>query len=1067
MNKANLKILAGETFTTNGKGDITGLGARELLEIVIQSMVTPEEVINGFESVSIDAPASANTVRLLNDRLDSIVAGGGELYSKTEIDAAHTILNNLININTTAIGTKSDKTHNHNLADLSEKSFNSLDDIPYIPSKADFDNKLDNDAVAVDSSKLGGADADTFVSKTEKGLIGGYVPVSDDGEIDSEYIGEEVYQNAGIVDPTDYIVDNGNGTINMLESTVSIYSNNEYKGKLLQYKVPVLNRLPLTDLKENYVVVNYNAGNPEYRVLLNDASINESDVIPIATILRASTRLYITPWANLSEGLPNKLHARLVKTERYKIEEGLSGSIGSSDEVLDSNGVVWLGGIRLELPSFNSSDISGVLFDVHMHNSSGDWVYTGHMPKAPIALYDNKSGSLVKTPDDKYCISWFYRYVGVDRNYVTALADEHLFDSLEAARDHELTVSKPSYINTQYVYIGRLISKGDSSEKYFDRIAKVSYNTSPVTSHDALSNVQGNGQIHISGTEYSNFDTAFNHSKETHAPVDAYSKAAADALFATKLTHSDITGNLDDTNKAASIESVKALSLLVGGVDNIEDVLTSTSIIKSLSANQGKVLNDKKIDKTSIVNNLSTGGISSVLSAEQGKILDASKIDKTSITDSLTSFNSTQVASAAAVRILKNSLDNKIDKTSITTDFSGGVDKVASSEETRALKGLVDNVLTVKVVNAFTSESAVDALSSGKGKELHDLYTTLNGSKADINGDVAQDFNAKIIFANERVLVKDADISTSIFPDHLYAYQTTEPAGLVPFALNKAKTILSNPDGTLSSTGLIVNAASSGLVLTDTGAGSNEGLPIIWTAEGKSSQCIIKMLSNNVGAGSNLVFSTNPTDAVNGAMERMRITSGGALQISGNLLHSNGNILIAPSDDVNIRYRTATTIGSHFFEHSDGSWTNVKAAGFYTGLDRIKISEVANAGLVDVLNTAGFLTIRLNGSDGIATCVSLTQTSDRRRKENIVPYKPNSNKIEAVTFDFKEDFTGVKDNIGYIAQEVEKDFPQYVSEDDKGFKSLDYTGIHTAKIACLESEIKKLKDRLFVIESEK
>lgn len=809
MNKTNLKILSDSVFTTNGKGEIDGVDVRDFMSIVIQSINTIDEVVNGFDSDRIDIPASANTVRLLKERLDSFVSGGGEIYTKAEVDAAHTFLNGLINTNIENIAKKSDLTHNHKLDELEEKSFNSLTDKPFIPTKDSFDNKLDSDAVAADSLKLGGKDANTFVSKSEKGIIGGYVPVGDKGEVDSIFISEEVYQNAGIVDPTDYIVDNKNGTINMLESTVSIYANDEYKGKLLQFSVPALDGISLTDLKENYVIVNYNSGSPEYRVVLSDASINESNVIPIATILRASNRLYITPWANLSEGLPNKLHARLVKTERYKIEQGLNGSIGTSDEVLVGNGVVWLGGIRMELPAFSSSNSVGSLFDVHMHNSSDEWVFSGSLPKAPIGKYDDKSGTLAQTPSDKYCVSWFYRYVGIDRNYVTALLDEHLFTSLEDARAHELSVGKPPYIDTQYVYIGRLISKGDSSEKYFDRVAKISYNTSAVTSHDSLSNVQGNGQIHISNTEYSHFDEAYNHASAAHAPSDAYGKSAMDALLATKLGLNSITSDLSETGKAASIESVKTLKdSIIGGL-NVENSLTSSSITKYLSANQGKILSLGKLDKSAIVNDLTTGGIDKVLSAEQGKILNSSKINVSNITDSLTSTDSTKVASAASTRILKNSIDGKIDASAIKTDFSGGVSNVASAEETKMLKSLIDNAINISVIDALDSSSITNALSANQGLVLNTKITKLREDKADKNGDATQDFSSRYAIAEKYTSGVGATRVHQIY-DRLYATTNTDETAYGDLALNFDKTILAKPDG-------VVEAKSYQLVGSDSG----------------------------------------------------------------------------------------------------------------------------------------------------------------------------------------------------------------------------------------------------------
>ena len=68
-----------------------------------------------------------------------------------------------------------------------------------------------------------------------------------------------------------------------------------------------------------------------------------------------------------------------------------------------------------------------------------------------------------------------------------------------------------------------------------------------------------------------------------------------------------------------------------------------------------------KVDKTDIVDNLTSTDTDKPLSAKQGKILNDNKVNKTSITTTIdNSSTDTQVPSALAV---KTKLDNKLDKT--------------------------------------------------------------------------------------------------------------------------------------------------------------------------------------------------------------------------------------------------------------------------------------------------------------------------------------------------------------------------------------------------------------------
>jgi trimeric autotransporter adhesin len=109
--------------------------------------------------------------------------------------------------------------------------------------------------------------------------------------------------------------------------------------------------------------------------------------------------------------------------------------------------------------------------------------------------------------------------------------------------------------------------------------------------------------------------------------------------------------------------------------------------------------------------------------------------------------------------------------------------------------------------------------------------------------------------------------------------------------------------------------------------------------------------------------------------------------------------------------------------------------------------------------------------------------SDRRLKQNIVPLSSSLPKILSLngyTFDWKKDG---KHDIGVIAQEVEKVFPDIVHTDEKtGMKSVEYGNLvapiieaikelagnvksNTADIDALKAENAALKKRLDAIEA--
>ena len=112
--------------------------------------------------------------------------------------------------------------------------------------------------------------------------------------------------------------------------------------------------------------------------------------------------------------------------------------------------------------------------------------------------------------------------------------------------------------------------------------------------------------------------------------------------------------------------------------------------------------------------------------------------------------------------------------------------------------------------------------------------------------------------------------------------------------------------------------------------------------------------------------------------------------------------------------------------------------------------------------SGGSRTISLEGDSGNITCVSLTQTSSRKVKENIKPIEDSEKILElnAVSFDFKAKAQGT-DKRGFIAEEVAEVLPNLVTpETEDSPASLDYIGM----IPYLQDIIKKQEQRIQALE---
>jgi hypothetical protein len=143
------------------------------------------------------------------------------------------------------------------------------------------------------------------------------------------------------------------------------------------------------------VVANYNGGSPKLQIISSVASINESNIVPVFTIVRTLNSIHYIRWGQLGAGLANNMHARFVKTQRFARESVLSLSstfietnnqlytwasgatlntfIGNGYDIKISSGVVWNGAVRTTLDAADSK-VDKLRF--YFHDTNGNWTYT-------------------------------------------------------------------------------------------------------------------------------------------------------------------------------------------------------------------------------------------------------------------------------------------------------------------------------------------------------------------------------------------------------------------------------------------------------------------------------------------------------------------------------------------------------------------------------------------------------------------------------------------------------------------------------------------------------------------
>ena len=278
--------------------------------------------------------------------------------------------------------------------------------------------------------------------------------------------------------------------------------------------------------------------------------------------------------------------------------------------------------------------------------------------------------------------------------------------------------------------------------------------------------------------------------------------------------------------------------------------------------------------------------------------------------------------------------------------------------------------------------------------------------------------------------------------------------------------------GTITSTGTLTMSGSYSGDFSVTGTGwltaegnvantnapINFGIALGWNQSGGSAE-------------SNLWFRDNTTNHANNKLDISSYNGTSdvkVLRLHGNkLVDFNGN---ASAQGTTFLYNSGATsylaankytlIGNHsnpsntaatFYDQSgEGPTISGFAVCFRTG------STPAQTGK---LNSSGTFTVS-------GDIVAYGSPSDVRLKENIKPIESaldKVSKLQGVTFDWKnksEDILDIKEDIGFIAQDVQKVLPELVRENNNGMLSMRHQGITPILLEAikeLKAEIEELK----------
>lgn len=302
---------------------------------------------------------------------------------------------------------------------------------------------------------------------------------------------KDIYLSAGAVHEPSYI-DHGNDQVTINACRVSLYDNENHLGLPRVYEFGPAT-FTLLNETTNYIVANYNNGNPILQRISDVELINESSIVPILTIYVKAGILHSLNWDTLGKGLSNKLHQRLVKTERYKRELGLILTMKNPGVNLDfvvSAGKVWYGATREDiLPVDSSIDSAFLVFP----NGTVSTISALNNLNYVVA------NTLQTLTDNRYAVNWVYRGIEQYKHVYVMLGegDYSLTDAQTA-----VAPSPPPLITSHAQLIAKvIIQKNSNSVVSIQSAYDVSFNLATPQVHNELSGLNNGDFQHLTVSE--------------------------------------------------------------------------------------------------------------------------------------------------------------------------------------------------------------------------------------------------------------------------------------------------------------------------------------------------------------------------------------------------------------------------------------------------------------------------------------------------------------------------------------------------------------------------------------
>jgi hypothetical protein len=285
------------------------------------------------------------------------------------------------------------------------------------------------------------------------------------------------------------------GLLNVSSISANLNPNADFSGDTTSFVIPELTNYQLSANTYYYLTVFYNAGTPVYEVITDNTLINHANRIAVCNLFWENTGLinegHVFCVGAYGYGLSNKIAHRLIHTERFGWQDGLSLSDPGSRQIEVSAGTVWYDGSEIPLGVVSSGTTS---YHLYYHASPGVWTAVSRTQYSN-SEYDNGTG-LQTIGNNHYSVSWVYRSVSDSGLFVVLGTASY---TLAQAQASQPPASLPAVISKQGILVGRIIvMKSSETATQIDSAFAVAFSSSGIVNHNDTAGIQGG----VSGEAY-------------------------------------------------------------------------------------------------------------------------------------------------------------------------------------------------------------------------------------------------------------------------------------------------------------------------------------------------------------------------------------------------------------------------------------------------------------------------------------------------------------------------------------------------------------------------------------